>query len=142
MPAKDVYHDAVKNALVRDGWTITHDPYTLSYGRRDVYVDLGAEKPIAAEKEGRKIAVEVKSFIGPSEVHDLEMAIGQYVLYRFMIAHVEPDRQLFLAVSEAAFIGVLSDDLGRQLLDDTGIQVIVVDVVREVILQWIPPTKL
>src|SRR5438045_800907 len=92
MPAKDVYHDAVKNALIRDGWTITHDPYTLSYGRRDVYVDLGAEKPIAAEKDGRKIAVEVKSFIGPSEVHDLEMAIGQYVLYGFVISRVESDR--------------------------------------------------
>jgi hypothetical protein len=51
LPAKDVYHNAVRNALVKDGWTITHDPYTLTVGRRDVFVDLGAEKPIAAERE-------------------------------------------------------------------------------------------
>jgi len=24
MPAKDIYHDQVKNALIKDGWTITH----------------------------------------------------------------------------------------------------------------------
>ena len=46
MPAKDVYHAAVRNALSKDGWTITHDPYTLTYGQRDVFVDLGAEEVI------------------------------------------------------------------------------------------------
>ena len=43
MPARDMYHDAVRNALVKDGWTITHDPFRLSWGGRDMYVDLGAE---------------------------------------------------------------------------------------------------
>jgi hypothetical protein len=32
MPAKDIYHDAVKNALIKDGWTITADPYYIIYG--------------------------------------------------------------------------------------------------------------
>ena len=27
MPAKDVYHDAVKKALIKDGWSILADPY-------------------------------------------------------------------------------------------------------------------
>ncbi len=26
MPARDIYHDTVRNALEKDGWTITHDP--------------------------------------------------------------------------------------------------------------------
>ncbi len=34
MPARDFYHDAVKNALTKDGWTITHDPLTLRWGER------------------------------------------------------------------------------------------------------------
>src|SRR5437588_7300958 len=63
MSRLDVYHDAVRHALEKDGWTITHDPLTLSVGGRDIYIDLGAEMPIAAEKEGRRIAVEVKSFL-------------------------------------------------------------------------------
>ncbi len=27
MPAKDVIHNEVKNALIKDGWNITDDPY-------------------------------------------------------------------------------------------------------------------
>lgn len=60
--AKDKYHDAVKNALVKDGWTITHDPYRISFGIERVYVDLGAERMLAAERGKEKIAVEIKTF--------------------------------------------------------------------------------
>jgi hypothetical protein len=77
MPAKDLYHDTVKRALIKDGWTITHDPYTLSFGQRNVFVDLGAEQMLAAEKDAEKIAVEVKSFQGDSDIRDFEVAIGQ-----------------------------------------------------------------
>jgi hypothetical protein len=62
MPAKDIYHNTVRTALEKDGWTITKDPLTLEIGDRSLFVDLGAEKILAAEKQGRKIAVEVKSF--------------------------------------------------------------------------------
>ena len=75
--AKDVFHNTVKKALEKDGWKITHDPYRLRYGVVDVYIDLAAEDAIAAEKEGRKIAVEVKSFIGGSNVSEFHTALGQ-----------------------------------------------------------------
>jgi hypothetical protein len=65
MPARDRYHDQVKTALQRDGWMITHDPLKLKWGAKDMYVDLGAEQLLAAEKGMRKIAVEVKSFLCP-----------------------------------------------------------------------------
>jgi hypothetical protein len=65
MPAKDIYHEMVKNALTKDGWTITDDPLKLIIGSRSLYVDLGAEKLIAAQKENQKIAVEIKSFLSP-----------------------------------------------------------------------------
>src|SRR6185312_10402773 len=76
MPASDRYHNCVRNALIKDGWVITHDPLRLSWGGKDMYVDLGAEQLISAEKGGRNIAVEVKTFGGPSEVDDLERALG------------------------------------------------------------------
>jgi hypothetical protein len=34
MPAKDTYHNAVENALIKDGWTITHDPKQDSSGSK------------------------------------------------------------------------------------------------------------
>ncbi len=81
MPAKDIYHNSVKNALEKESWHITNDPFILRWGARDLYIDLGAQKLIAAEKSGHKIAVEVKSFISASPVADLEKALGQYILY-------------------------------------------------------------
>jgi hypothetical protein len=76
MTAKDIYHDTVKNALIKSGWHITHDPLVLKWGSKDLYVDLGAERLLAAEKSGQKIAVEVKSFVSQSEVDDLKTLSG------------------------------------------------------------------
>jgi hypothetical protein len=72
MPRVDILHDTVKQALTKDGWIITHDPFTVTFGLRQAFVDLGAEKLIAAEKANQKIAVEVKSFVGVSTLTDLE----------------------------------------------------------------------
>jgi XisH protein len=71
MPAKDIYHNAVKNALIQEGWIITNDPLHLKWGQKDMYVDLGAKQLLAAEQGTRKIAVEIKSFVSPSEMADL-----------------------------------------------------------------------
>src|SRR5438445_5017167 len=98
MPAKDTYHDEFKNALGKDGWIITHDPYTLTFGGKDVFVDLAAERIIAAEKGRDKIASEIKSFRGASDIRDLELALGQFVFYRSLMARFEPERKLYLAV--------------------------------------------
>lgn len=78
MPARDVYHDVVVQALIADGWIITDDPLYLAYGGRNLYVDLGAERDtIAAEKDSQKIAVEIKSFLSLSPIRDLQEAVGQ-----------------------------------------------------------------
>ena len=64
MPARDLYHDTVVNALIADGWTITHDPFHIGFGSWDLYIDLGAERfTIAAEKATQKIAVEIKNLL-------------------------------------------------------------------------------
>lgn len=89
MPAKDIYHDCVKNALIKDGWKITDDPLSLKIGKKDIFIDLAAEKLLAAEKQGKKIAVEVKSFIGISEVEDLKNALGQYILYEKILLRIK-----------------------------------------------------
>jgi len=98
MPAKDIYHDDVCIALRKDAWTITDDPLRLRWGKKDYYVDLGAEQVIAAEKPGQRIAVEIKSFLAPSMVDDMEKALGQYLIYRSILRRRQPDRELYLAV--------------------------------------------
>ena len=139
MPAKDIYHDAVKNALVKDGWKITHDPLRLTWGGKDMYVDLGAERLLAAEKAGQQIAVEIKSFVGDSEMDDLEKALGQYVLYRAVLAEREPNRALYLAVPKDV-LDIFEQPLGKLLLKNNLARVIGFDPQAEVILQWIPST--
>lgn len=137
MPAKDKYHDAVRNALIKDGWTITHDPFYLQYGGSKMYVDLGAEKLVAAEKEGRKIAVEIKGFGGASEMAELEQAVGQLTLYRIVLASREPDYVLYLAVPEEVVKDVFQEPLGRLLIEKGIVRIIGFDPVEEKIIQWI-----
>jgi len=137
MPAKDIYHEAVKKALIKDGWTITHDPLRLTWGGKDLYVDLGAERLLAAEKEGQHIAVEVKSFLGDSEMDDLEKALGQFVLYRAVLAEREPQRVLYLAVPQDV-LDLFEQPLGKLLLKNNLARVLGFDPRAEVVVQWIP----
>jgi hypothetical protein len=47
--AKDKFHELVRDALERDGWTITDDPFVLRLADKKMVADLGAERLIAAE---------------------------------------------------------------------------------------------
>ncbi len=136
MPAKDIYHEQVKSALINDGWIVTHDPYTIAFGQRNVFVDLGAERMIAAEKDNQKIAVEVKSFQGASDIHDLEQAVGQYVFYRSLLSRFDAQRKLYLAVPHPVLIGVLDEAIARPVLEDEDIAILTFDAEKEQIVQW------
>jgi hypothetical protein len=137
MPAKDLYHETVKHALEKDGWTITHDPLTLRWGRKDYFVDIGAEQLLTASKADRKIAVEVKSFIGRSEAEDLEKALGQFILYQDIMAEIDPDRELFLAVRRTTFYESFEEGVGRLMIEKKRVRIIVFDDDQEEILQWL-----
>lgn len=138
MPAKDIYHNTVKNALQKDGWTITHDPFPLKIGKKRLSADLGAERLLTADKGIQKIVVEIKSFVGQSDVRDLEQALGQYILYRQILKEMGVKRNLYLAISELTFNNVFTIELGLVLLKNKIIQLIIFDDEREVILKWIP----
>src|SRR3954468_10322203 len=113
MPARNIHHDAVVQALRDDGWTITHDPLFVPAGDRRLFIDLGAERlTIGAERAGERIAVEIASFVADSPVRDLQEAVGQFVVYRALLTRVEPDRTLFLGVETRVYDSVLSEPLG------------------------------
>ena len=138
MVTKDKYHDIVVRALGKEGWKITDDPLTLSYGGRDLFVDLGAERAvIAAERNQEKIAVEIKSFLSLSPVHDLEMAVGQYGIYKALLSKIESDRTLFMAVPLRIYESTLSERFGQLILESFEIKLIVFDHKSGGITQWI-----
>jgi hypothetical protein len=137
MPAKDFFHDCVKVALIKDGWEISHDPYSLKVGKKDLFIDLGAQKLITAEKGSDKIAVEIKSFVSASEIKDLETAIGQYILYQNVLSRIEPDRLLYLAIRELIFEKIFEQEVGEILLENKVLKILTFNPETEVISKWI-----
>jgi hypothetical protein len=101
--ARDKIHAIVKQVLINDGWVITHDPYIIETKDVDYEVDLGAEKILAAEKSGQKIAVEVKSFIATSFVYEFHRILGQMLNYSLGIEDFDPTRILYLAVPQKIY---------------------------------------
>ena len=139
MAAKDVFHDLVKTALHKDGWTITDDPLHLRLGSViDMYVDLGAEKVIAAEKAGCKIAVEIKSFLGSSTLSEFHLALGQFMNYRYAIEDTEPDRILYLAVPQDIYEAFFTLSFIQSVVRRSQLHLVVYDVDQEEITQWHP----
>lgn len=110
-----------------------------SYGGRDLFVDLGAErKAIAAEKGDRQIAVEIKSFLKPSPITDLGEAIGQYGIYQGILSEIEPDRELYLAAPQRSYDSILTEKLGQLILNRWQIKLIVFDEEKRILVKWIP----
>ena len=137
MPAKDIYHDLVKTALQKEGWTITHDPYRLSSGGTELFIDLGAEKLIAAEKEGTKIAVEIKSFLSASKISDFYNALGQFLTYKIGLEAEEPERILYLAIPRAVNDELFSLKLIETAVKQYQIRSIVYEIETGVITKWL-----
>lgn len=137
MSAKDHFHEAVKTALKQDQWEITHDPLPVKLTKRNMFIDLGAEKIIGAERENRKIAVEVKSFIGLSLLSDLYDALGKYQLYFLALKKRMPDRVLYLAMPEESYNTLLNDDLLHEFVTELGLKIILFDPQHEKIVSWI-----
>lgn len=136
MSARDKVHQHVVNALRKDGWTITHDPLKVRWRLRDLKVDLGAEQLLAAEKGLEKIAVEIKSFVGVSDLDDLYHAIGQFILYRRALRPTHPDRTLYLAIPAEAYIELFRDAEGEALRQEEDIKLLVFDKQTEEVMLW------
>ena len=136
MAAKDVFHDAVKNALLKDGWAVTHDPLFLRAGGVEMMIDLGAEKLMAAERDGQRIAVEVKSFIGPPNISAFHTALGQFLNYRLALNEQEGDRTLFLAVPSDTYETFFTLQFIQRAIVHYELKLLVYDPGQEVIVKW------
>jgi XisH protein len=134
--AKDLFHQVVKNALIKDGWTITSDPLTIRIDRVKLEIDLAAEKVLAAEKDGLKIAVEIKSFINPSAINDFHAALGQFLNYRLGLQMTEPNRILYLAVPIDIFNTFFQERFTQAAIQQQDLKIFAYDPNTEVIVEW------
>jgi hypothetical protein len=136
--ARDKFHDNAREALIKDGWSITDDPLRIPIDGSHLEIDLAAEKVFAAERAGQKIAVEVKSFLSKSFMADFHEAMGQYLDYCSALEDVEPDREVYLAVPESAFKHYLFQ--GRFIqkrLKEESVKLIVFHSLQNLVVQWI-----
>jgi hypothetical protein len=136
MAARDIFHNVVKQALEKAGWRVTHDPLSLQIGGVEMYIDLGAEQLIAAEKDGEKIAVEIKSFVAVSAIYEFHLAIGQYRNYQLALLQEDPERVLYLAIPEDAYDRLFTLQFIQDALQYNEVRYLVYDVQAEVIVQW------
>lgn len=137
MARLDKIHDIVKTALIKDGWTITHDPYSIEYEDLTLFADLGAEKMFSAERRGHKIVVEVKSFSHLSKVQDFKLALGQYQLYNVYLKAIAPERKLYLAVGEDIYEEFLLREAIKFAVEQLELSLVVVNLESEEVSQWI-----
>jgi len=137
MAARDKYHSELRQALEKDGWLITHDPYVLEMSETSYEVDLGAEKIIAAEKEGMKVAIELKSFLGESLAYDFHEAFGQFLEYRLGIEIQEPDRVIYLALAESKYERLMKLTLPRKAIERYSVSLLIFNPESKNIVQWI-----
>jgi hypothetical protein len=138
MPAKDIYHEAVKNALIKDGWTITADPYPLEYEDVELYPDLAVEKFISETNKQRKIIIEIKSFISLSLIKDFELALGQYILYRNLIQLAQDEYQeIYLAIKNEIYDTFFQRKSIKAVVKLNQVALLVINTEKEEIVQWI-----
>jgi XisH protein len=137
MSAKDLFHDAVKTGLQKENWMITDDPLSLKFGDTRIYIDLGAEKILGAERGEEKIAVEIKTFASASVVFDFHLAIGQFINYQVALENKDPLRLLYLAVPQEIHNSFFQSLLARAVIDKYQIRLLIYDPENEVIIEWL-----
>jgi hypothetical protein len=136
--AKDVFHQQVKNALIKDGWNITHDPLTIRISEAvKLQIDLAAETTIAAERDSEKIAVEIKSFVGDSDISAFHTALGQYLNYCQALEEQEPDRLVYLAIPLETYQDFFQLPFIQRSLRRYQVKLVIYDPKLEEIKQWI-----
>ncbi|WP_427161855.1 XisH family protein [Aliinostoc sp. HNIBRCY26] len=138
MSAKDIYHTAVKNAFIKDGWTITADPYPLEYEDIELYPDLAIEKLISETRTQRKIIIEIKSFISPSLIQDFEKALGQYIVYRNLIQLAKDEYQeIYLAIKDGIYETFFQRKSIKAIVKLNQLSLVIINMEREEIVEWI-----
>ena len=114
--AKDIFHQQVRNALIKDGWNITHDPLTIRISESiKLQIDLAAE----------------------SDISSFHTALGQYLNYCQALEEKEPERIVYLAIPSETYEDFFQLSFIQRALRRYQVKLIIYDPKLEEIKQWI-----
>ena len=85
MPARDIYHTQTRNALEKDGWQITHDPYRIKLNhcqRNHRLMDT-----LNLHQAAQTILEQYRTYLGNDPDTSIELAI-------------DPDRDRYLLIEQ------------------------------------------
>jgi hypothetical protein len=137
MPAQDLYHDVVRDALRQDGWRITHTALQLKVRAESRAEELWEGPWLIADKDERKVAVAVDSFVGHSNLVDITQTWRQLGLSRPQLHAMDADRVVYLAVRQATYSACFAGGEGELVLAKEHMRLLVFDPRTEAIIQWV-----
>jgi hypothetical protein len=92
---------------------------------------------LVAERGMEKIAVEIKSFIGGSNLNQFEDALGQFIIYLNALEVKEPERQLFLAIPLSFHKRFFDDPFFMKLAKRYHVNLLIYNELNNTIIEWI-----
>lgn len=137
MPKKDTFHETIKTALRKEGWNITNDPlFVPTEGGVNFFIDLGLEYIIGAEKEGRKIAVEIKSFDETTPVYSFYEILGQFLIYEMALEEQIKPWELFIALSDLGFKKLDEAPIFNRAIEKFRLKFVIFNPVSQTVTEW------
>jgi XisH protein len=136
MPRLDQCHEQVVRALEKEGWTVAKKQLKLYAEDRQIFIDIRANRGINGTRQ-QILLVEVKCFPDrDSTTQELYTALGQYIIYRAVLAELNTPSQLYLSIPESVFTDIF-DPTAKRAVKDNQIKIVVVNLEREIVVQWI-----
>ena len=126
----------IANALAKDGWTISHEPFLpppLVHGDIENSV---VERAILACRGGEKIALIPLEIDDSSDLDSVYEAIGGHALLRSLMTRSESDRLVYIAVSKEGASVILCRPSIMKALGDLQMPFVICDREKRRILRW------
>lgn len=89
-----------------------------------------------SRKRWRKIAVEIKSFLGKSAISEFHTALGQTLNYRSILRKQEPDRILYLAISYEIYTAFFLIPVIQEIISEHKLKLLIFESSKEEIILW------
>ena len=136
MPKLDYCHPQMVRAFHKEKWEVALTPRRIKRGKRTIHIDIEAWRNMNGKLQ-QVLLAEVKCFANRSSTtRELYSAIGQYIIYRTILAELNIAIPLYLAVPKAVYDSVFDVSVRRAMSDNT-MKMVIVDLDKEIITQWI-----
>ncbi|MBI5667759.1 MAG: hypothetical protein HZC41_07100 [Chloroflexi bacterium] len=136
MSRLDYCHLQIVHALEKDRWKVNPIPLEIETPERTIHVDIEASRHVKGTQQ-RVLMAEVKCFPDRKKTtRELYEAVGQYIIYRAVLAEINTNVPLYLALPVEVYTTVF-DSTARRAVRDNMIKLPIVNLELERIVEWI-----